>query len=232
MKWFEADPSLTPFTMFSWQHLFMITVLAAGIIALYLLKNRLNRYSLRRFEVTLAIILIFIELGYHIWLVTTGNWRQDHALPLELCNISLILIIIVLLTKHRATHEIVLFIGVAGALQAIFTPVLSYGLPHFRFIHFFSTHILIIWVAVYFTIIRDYRPTFASVWKALLFLNLLLPVIVWVNNRVGGNYWFLTEKPGDGSLLDFLGPYPWDILSLEVVAIFIFLGLWLVFRKK
>lgn len=45
-----------------------------------------------------------------------------------------------------------------------------------------------------------------------------------------GNYMFLKAKPVNGSLLDILGPYPWYIISLEVVAFVIFVVLWLVFK--
>ena len=43
---------------------------------------------------------------------------------------------------------------------------------------------------------------------------------------------FLRMKPTNGSLLDFLGPYPWYIFSLEAVAFIIFICLWLAFRKR
>jgi len=39
-----------------------------------------------------------------------------------------------------------------------------------------------------------------------------------INLLVGGNYMFLMHKPPTASLLDVLGPWPWYILSLEVVG--------------
>ncbi|TMW73454.1 YwaF family protein [Alteribacter natronophilus] len=232
MNFFQGTSGETPFVMFSAEHLLMIAVLFAGIAAIVLFRHRLRKKPLRKWEIGTAVTLVLLETGYHVWLLFTGNWGTHHALPLELCNISLIMIIVVLLTRHRATQNIVLFIGIAGALQAIMTPVLSYGLPHFRFVHFFYTHILIIWTAVYFAAVRGYRPDFSSVWKALLFLNLLLPFILFVNSRVEGNYWFLTGKPEEGSLLDFLGPHPWYIVSLELVAFVTFVLIWLLFRER
>ena len=78
---------------------------------------------------------------------------------------------------------------------------------------------------------KGYRPTFKGVLKTMIILNLLLPLIFAVNVFFQGNYMFLREKPYNGSLLDYLGPYPWYILSLEGVAFFIFVCLWLLFRK-
>ncbi|PYZ98280.1 TIGR02206 family membrane protein [Alteribacter lacisalsi] len=232
MNWFEGTPGDTPFMMFTWHHWLMIIILIIGIAGIIIFRRALKDHVSRRWEIGIAITLLLAEAGYHTWLIVTGNWGTHHALPLELCNISLVLIIVILLTRHRATQNIVLFIGIAGALQAIITPVLSYGLPHFRFVHFFYTHILIIWTAVYFAVVRGYRPAFSDVLKAMLFLNLLLPVILLINAQVEGNYWFLAGKPEEGSMLDFLGPHPWYIISLEFVAFGIFTLIWFIFKER
>ncbi|RNA69293.1 TIGR02206 family membrane protein [Alteribacter keqinensis] len=232
MSWYTGNNSQTPFSMFSAEHLLMIIIFFLGIAVIYALKSRIKNRRLRKYEIAIAVSLLLFETAYHGWLITTGQWGKNHALPLELCNISLVFVIVLMLTRHRAIHSLVLFIGIAGAIQAIVTPVLSYGFPHFRFVHFFYTHILIIWVSVYFVVIHNYRPRFLSVLIALLFLNILLPVIIWINHSVNGNYWFLSEKPAGGSLLDYLGPHPWYILSLQGVAFVLFTLIWLVFKKR
>ena len=53
-------------------------------------------------------------------------------------------------------------------------------------------------------------------------LNVLAAVVFTVNLVTGGNYMFLRIKPTTGSLLDYLGPYPWYILSLEGVSFYRF----------
>lgn len=78
------------------------------------------------------------------------------------------------------------------------------------------------------------RPTIKSVWKAFVALNILAFVVFFINKVTGGNYMFLARKPSNPSLIDLLGPYPWYILSLEVVAFAIFFILYLpfVFKKS
>ena len=61
------------------------------------------------------------------------------------------------------------------------------------------------------------------------FLNFLLVTVGTVNFLTGGNYMFLARKPETASLLDVLGPYPWYLLSLEAVALLLFLVLYLPF---
>ncbi|MET1013155.1 MAG: TIGR02206 family membrane protein, partial [Paenisporosarcina sp.] len=68
--------------------------------------------------------------------------------------------------------------------------------------------------------------------KTMIVLNILLPIVFMMNVFVNGNYMFLQRKPVNGSLLDFLGPYPWYILSLELVAFAMFFILWIIFRKE
>ena len=184
-----------------------------------------------KYERLFALTLLVMEVLYHVGMIGTGRWGLSDSLPLELCSISLLVAIVLLWTGNRHLYDFIFFAGIGGALQAMATPVLDVGFPHFRYFHFFYTHIGIIITALYFTWMKGYRPTFIGIIKTMIILNLLLPLIFAVNVFFQGNYMFLREKPVNGSLLDYLGPYPWYILALEGVAFLIFVCLWLLFRK-
>ncbi|MCM3113877.1 TIGR02206 family membrane protein [Neobacillus sp. MER 74] len=220
------------FDMFSTSHFVIITILILGSSIIYLNRDKLNARQRRRTEIGIAITLIIMELTYHFWMIINGSWNVSHAIPLELCSISLILTVLLLLTRKRIIYEILLFTALLGASQALFTPALNYDFPHFRFFHFFYTHLMEIWVPLYFTWAKGYRPTIWSVLKLCIFLNVLMPIIMLINKLVGGNYMFLSHKPDSASLLDVLGPYPWYILSLEGLLIGLSLIVWLIFREK
>ena len=221
------------FAMFSYVHLSTLLIIAFIVVLIYWQRNRLqvNISSLRRAEQYFALSLLVMEIGYHSWLITTDRWRLNDSLPLELCSISLLVSILLLLTGNRHLTDFVIFAGIGGAIQALATPVLDMNFPHFRFFHFFYTHAGIILTALYFVWVKRYRPTFKGVLKTMLIINVLLPFILVINWLFDGNYMFLRMKPQNGSLLDFLGPYPWYILSLEVVAFTIFSAIWLLLRK-
>jgi hypothetical integral membrane protein (TIGR02206 family) len=53
-----------------------------------------------------------------------------------------------------------------------------------------------------------------------------------VNLLTGSNYGFLRSNPALASLLDLLGPWPWYILWLEVLAVLLFTLLYLPFRPR
>jgi hypothetical integral membrane protein (TIGR02206 family) len=218
--------------MFSTEHWVMIGLLLMGLVVLYIARDKPVSKKMTCWQKGGALSLLLFEAGYQVWLIRTEQWHVSHALPLELSNISVILVIILLWTGNRWLFGIVFFVGIGGAIQAIVTPVLSFGWPHFRFIHFFYTHILVIWTVFYFLWCRGYRVTFKSVVKAMIFLNVLLPLIYAVNVAVDGNYWFVRRKPGGVSLLDFLGPHPWYIVGMEATAFLLFTFLWLLFGNR
>jgi len=223
------DEMTSSFAMFSVAHIAVLGVLCLAIVALYIFRKK--GPVPRKYERLFALSLLAMEVLYHVWMVATGRWALASSLPLELCSISLLVTIVLLWTGNRHLIDFVFFAGIGGAIQAMLTPVLDLGFPHFRYFHFFYTHIGIILTALYFTWMKGYRPTFKGVLKTMLALNLLLPLLFAVNYLFQGNYMFLREKPYNGSLLDFLGPYPWYILALEGVAFIMFTGLWLGFKK-
>lgn len=220
------------FIMFSHVHLVTLIVLMTVILLLYLYRKKLKLTPIKskRLERGIAISLFVIEVLYHLWMAQTDRWGLEHSLPLELCSISLLAAILLLWTGNKHFIDFVLFAGIGGAIQAMLTPDLDMNFPHFRFFHFFYTHAAIILTGLYYVWVKSYKPTFKGVLKALIIVNVLLPLIILVNKLVDGNYMFLRMKPLNGSLLDYLGPYPWYLLSLEAVAFTIFTLLWLTLR--
>jgi hypothetical integral membrane protein (TIGR02206 family) len=232
MGWFGGNVKEYDFEMFSVSHFVIIALLILGSFFIFLFKDKLKDKKWRRAEVAVGISLIVIEVSYHLWMVVNDMWDVSHGIPLELCSISLILSVLLLLTRKKVIYEILLFTALLGASQAVFTPLLNFDFPHFRFFHFFYTHLMMIWVVFYFTWVQGYRPTIWSIVKLFVFLNVLLPIIMLINKAVDGNYMFLSHKPNSASLLNLLGPYPWYILSMEFLLITLSLIVWLIFRKR
>ena len=217
--------------MFSASHFVILAVLVLITFFIFKFRQQLNDPKWRPIEIIIALSLLLFEAAFTGWLLVSGNWRPSDSIPLELCSISLILTFLLLVHGKKWIYELLLFTALLGGTQALLTPILSFGFPHFRFFHFFYTHLMMVWVVFYFTWVKGFHPTIWSVIKVVTFLNVLLPLIMIVNKFVDGNYMFLSHKPNSPSLLDYLGPYPWYILSLEGLLILLSLIVWLLLRK-
>mgnify|MGYP000088298119 CR=1 FL=1 len=231
-NWFGVDATGIEFSFLSFMHLTALTIITLLLILLYSGRKYLRGNQRMRAIVRygLVVVLALSEIFLQIWNISNDQWNWADSLPLQLCSLSLVLSIILLLTRSYAIYEVVFFIGIVGALQAVLTPALDYSFPHLRFFHFFIAHFAIIAASLYMTWVEGYRPTFRSVIKTMAALQLLLPFIIAVNYWTGGNYMFLARKPITVSLLDMLGPWPWYLFMLEGIAFGLFLFLYLPFK--
>ncbi|MBD0383789.1 YwaF family protein [Paenibacillus sedimenti] len=230
MDWFSETEY--PFAMFSPQHLFPLAVIALLVLLLYRFKKSLRlNVSKQIIRFGLSAILILFELLLYGWYFYHEQFAWDYSLPLQLCSISYLLTILMLLFPSYRLYEFLYFAGIGGAVQALLTPaaILS-GFPHFTYFYFFVGHGAIVWVALYMTWVHGYRPTWHSIWRVLLMMNGLLAVIIPINWITGGNYLFVAEKPAGDTLLNYLGPWPWYLLSLEAVMVVIFILMYLPFH--
>lgn len=221
------------FSAYSLSHIIALSILVCLATLLYIGRHylkKMHKENIVRF--ILIATLVLSELSLNVWYIWQGRYDVKDTLPLELCSVSLYLCIIMLIWKSRWIFQIVYFTGLGGAVMALLTPALDYAYPHFRFIEFFAAHIAIILSVLYMVWIEQYRPTLKSVFITMGFLNILLIIVGSINWLTGGNYMFLAGKPTTASLLDILGPYPWYLISLEIVALLLFMLLYIPFFRK
>ncbi len=128
-----------PFVPFSASHLLMLLTLVVLSILLYAFRFPLRtRPKLKRFlRYALAALLAVSQAVLDAWNIAEGAWSAAYTLPLELCSITLLLSVVMLLTRSRVLYGILFFAGIGGALQALVTPNLAFGYPHIRFFQFF-----------------------------------------------------------------------------------------------
>ncbi|MCF7805313.1 MAG: TIGR02206 family membrane protein [Candidatus Marinimicrobia bacterium] len=223
--YFATDYSGNPFIAFSYSHWIAIAVLLILYIGLFRLRNyfRDTKSADKFARYGIAGLLIFQEVMLSVWRLANNDWTVATALPLHLCGAAVVLSAIMLINRNYLLYEITFFWGLGGAIQALVTPDIGpYGFPHFRFFQFFVSHGTIIFASLYMTFVYRYRPAHSSVWKIFALTNVYAACIGVFNWLTGGNYLFICHKPETGSLLDVLGPWPWYILSLEVVALVLF----------
>ncbi|WP_309242076.1 TIGR02206 family membrane protein [Paenibacillus sp. S150] len=223
----------TDFIMFSSSHIVAMSLVACFCLLLYGARFSLrSNPGARTFvRLLLAAVLVFSEGGLQIWYISQEAWKKGSSLPLELCGITLLLSILMLLTRSRLLYSFLYFAGTGGAFIALLTPNLVYPFPHFRFLLFFVAHGGIILASLYMTWIEGCRPTWKSLFFTMLCLNIIAALVYAADRALGANYMFLADKPGTFSVLDYFGPYPYYLLVEEVFAFVVFLLMYLVFFR-
>lgn len=219
------DSSQIAFHMWDRTHVITLVILLALFITLFSFRHVLRPYrNIIYFVVGSSLLLSRLSLD--IWYVLTESWSVQTSLPLELCSIASLLSAVMLFTRNTFLFEVLFFIAISGSLQALITPELAFGFPHFRYVQFFFDHFLLFITPFLLILFEGYTIQFRSLIKAFLFLNGLALFTFIMNVLFRANYMFLMDKPSTSSLLDLLGPHPFYLLMLEGVALLIFLSLY------
>lgn len=236
-EFFTREFTGGPFVLFSTQHIIAIClILLINLSFLYWRKvpgEEFQHKFRRGFRVTLAVILLINEAFWHIWNLVTGQWTVQTMLPLHLCSVFVFLSAYMLLTGNYRVYEFAYFLGIGGALQPIFTPDLGiYAFPHFRYFQVFLSHGGIVTAAIFMTVVEGYRPTWKSLGKTILYMNIYMVIVGAINALIGSNYLFIAHKPETASLIDVLGPWPWYLLALEGIGLVLFTMLYVPFAIR
>jgi hypothetical integral membrane protein (TIGR02206 family) len=227
---------IVPTTFRPWhaQHITALTGISALCILTAWAAKRLTVTENKWLGRLIAFILIGFAAAFYIQQGMAHSLDLRYSLPLELCYIVLIACIISLFRPSQFGSEIAYYWGLGGVLQALATPDLANGFPSWEFILFFWSHGTTLLAIVFIIAGQNFRPQKGSIARMMITLNLYGLTIGTLDAALGWNYGYLCQKPAVPSLLDFLGPWPWYLLSLEVVAILIFLLLslpWRLFRR-
>jgi hypothetical integral membrane protein (TIGR02206 family) len=85
------------------------------------------------------------------------------------------------------------------------------------------SHGLVLATLLSMTASRKFQIVRASWIRAFLWLHVLAALLFAFNTAHGTNYLYLMSKPGGASLLDVLGPWPWYLLSADVLGAILFM---------
>ena len=229
---FAGNYTGTPFQFLGAAHLSALTFIL--LLNLYLLRYRNSTDSAKtKIRWVLALILWVNEFAWHYWNYAVGKWTIQTMLPLHVCSLFVWFGALMLVTKSYRIYEFMYLMGIGSAIQALATPDLGiYGFPHFRFFQTFISHGLIVTSAIYMTTVEGFRPTWKSLLRVAIWMNVYALAIYFVNLSVGSNYLMINGKPELPSLLDLLPPWPIYILYMEAIGVVIFLLLYSPFAIK
>jgi hypothetical integral membrane protein (TIGR02206 family) len=221
----DKDATLPPTTLpgfqaFSLTH-FLTLLSIAAVAAALVACSTWRRLALKGDAVAraLGLFLLANELTWFGYSLTHYGFRVQESVPLHLCDVTMMASIVALLTRRQLFYEFAYFYGLGGTVQALITPELQQGFPAYTFFKFFISHGGIIVGVVFMTWVLRLRPTLRSIPRMIVAGNLYMLLAGLFDFLTGTNYGYLCHKPITPSFLDFLGPWPWYLLSIELIGI-------------
>jgi hypothetical integral membrane protein (TIGR02206 family) len=220
------SPAPPSFPRFGPEHDLALLVIAAVAIAAILFVRRASPAATRAFRLALATAMVVGSIAE----IVVGLWKGLESVaelvPLQLCDLTLFLGAYTVVTLSKRTVEPLYSFAMSGTLAALVTPELPcVHVADFRFVTYFGLHGLTVVAAAVLIFGLRLVPKPGAWWRAWLWLNAYAAVVALVNVASGMNIMYLRAKPTVPTLFDTLGPWPWYLLSLEGVALGLFLAL-------
>ncbi len=178
-----------------------------------------------------------VDADFNVITAEMGGFNWWGELPLQLCNINLLLIPIAVLTKKRPLLGFCFFIGPIGALMAMVLPGNGFDgysifLP--RMLGYYGTHLVVMYAALAVGTFGLYRPRMRDLPMTALTVFLIALAVFGFNMllRTTGlhpkaNYFFAVETEGNALLELFyrLIPLPFLYLLPCIVILSVYSGL-------
>jgi len=221
----------------SLQHIIPIIITVILSIILIRFSNRkLNQKQKEQVFKALGFFVSYTVLVFHLHLIFKGNYNIATDLPLFICSFMALFIFIFTNSRKYWLFEILLFWIIAGTSQAVVTPDIPFGFPSFDYFRYWIAHLGLLVIIFYAIFVLKMRPTWKSMFKSFLALQLYAIIIFGINYILNGNYFYLNKKPNSASALDYLGEWPIYLLTIEAILIpyffIIYLSFFLTKKRK
>lgn len=224
---FDTSNKFIAFSAMHWYPIFIVSVFMLSNI--YLAKKHLSERNKIIFGTALAMIPALCVISRMIFTNIEGTFTLQAELPFHLCRLLAIILPFVIYFRNKKWFGITYFFTMVGTFQALLTPDLPQAAPHYSYASYWILHGILIYLPIYCIVVFGFKITKKDFINALIAGNLYLLFTFIINYALGSNYFYTSHKPPSASLLDFLGPWPWYILSVELLAILLFVLAWIPF---
>ena len=223
----------TGLELFGFQHLLPLVLLV--VLSFWLpvfARDRLRPQNQIWIARGLAIMVSLGILSVAIFrlLINQFDWREN--LPLDLCNLLALFLPVLFWKPHPRLVKLVYFLVLGGTGQGIITPNCPEGFPHILYLSYWIVHCGLVLHIIYIVVVWRIYPRFVGILHSIVAMNIYAAVMFVLNYFMDSNYFYVMAKPITPSLLDYMGPWPWYILTGQPVAFLIFFLLWLPFLRR
>jgi hypothetical integral membrane protein (TIGR02206 family) len=205
-------PATRQFSAYGPSHWTVLVIFVIGSAVLVWIGRRQTESQARLLGRVLGVLTLAIFSVALVYKLAQPSIAQ--SVPLQLCDLAELTAAYALWSHRKWAFTLTYYWGLPLSSQALITPDLhAPDFPSHSFLTFFALHLLIVWAAIYLTWGYGMRPG----WRSYRFA--VITTLAWVaftfvfNTIAGSDYGFLNRKPLNASLLDFLGPWPFYVLT-------------------
>ena len=207
------------FQLFTLTHAITLAALAVLIGLLVSYGGRVASDTRGHMETALASVNALIWVLVQGWWMLPPRFDAASSLPLHMCHVVSLLASATLLVRARWLRTLLYFWGIGLCSQALITPSLREPPSSVWFWAFWVEHGLLMAIAVYDLVVREYRPTWrdyrVACAAALVYLAIVLPLDIALQT----DYGFVgAPKPLNPSVLDLLGPWPERLVLIVMLV--------------
>jgi len=214
------------------EHVVPLFVIAFGIAAVLTAARRWPGQWVDHGARVIAVSVVLAEVGWWVINIANGSWTVQWSLPLHLCEAGCFLVAAALWWRAMFAFEVSYFWGLGGTLPGLFTPNIPGQFPDPVYFQYYAQHGLLVLGALYLVVALRMRPAPRAVIRVSLATAAYAVVVGGVDYVTNGNYLFLRNLPPTKTALDYMGPWPWYIVTLTVLAVVIFWLLYLPFMRR
>lgn len=237
------------FTAFGVSHWVALAATAGAAIGLIkLARSGVSNRVKRGVEIGLGVLLILSVLADPLtnWLRyavgSGGSTRQaleiihDNSYPFYICDVVAVVLAVALFRRSQRLAETGYLWGVAGTLQGMITPTLYFDWDAPEYYGFFVQHGGVPVAGLLLVFGLKLYPEKGAFLRILIWGWVYMGVVIGLNALLETNYGFLNGKPSVPTLFDYMGPYPWYLLTLNAIAYTLYalllLPFWWMRRKQ
>jgi hypothetical integral membrane protein (TIGR02206 family) len=213
--------------LFSSEHLVALAVVTLSVLGAVVSARRWPGLWIEAGCRLLAFVLVADELGWWAYLLSRGPGALDlaDALPLQLCDITVLAAALALWLRRPVLVELTYFWALAGSVQALLTPDLPQHFAGFLFFQYYVAHGGAVMAALVLVVGLRLPPRRRAVVRVAAITIGYAALVGLVDAVTGANYMYLRAKPPSPTPLDLLGAWPWYLVPAAFIGAVLFLDL-------